>query len=114
MFDSSPKLPQVYILASAPNGTLYVGVTSNLFERMCQHRDGTFGGFTKRYGVKVLVYHETFATMKEAIRRESQIKKWRRLWKIRLIEEVNPTWSNLFDVEEGVEPVGRSGQEPRC
>jgi len=112
MFDNSLKSPQVYILASRPNGTLYIGVTSNLYERMRQHIDETFGGFTKRYGVKVLVYYETFQTMEEAIRRESQIKKWRRLWKIRLIEEMNPTWVDLFDVDEGIKAVGREGQTP--
>jgi putative endonuclease len=104
------KAPAVYILASKPNGTLYVGVTSDLYSRMLDHRDGTFEGFTKKYNVKRLVYHEAHDTMDDAFKRESQIKKWRRLWKIRLIEEVNPTWADLFEEDDGIRDVGPSGR----
>ena len=104
------KSPVVYMLASKPNGTLYIGVTSNLYARMREHREGTFEGFTKKYGVKHLVYYEAHTTMPDAIKREGQMKKWRRLWKIRLIEEMNPTWSDLFDDENGVRDYGVGGQ----
>ena len=106
----STKEPMVYMLASKSNGTLYIGVTSNLYERMRAHREGTFEGFTKKYDVKTLVYYEVHATMENAIKRESQLKKWRRLWKIRLIEEMNPTWSDLFDEQEGMLVHGDGGQ----
>jgi putative endonuclease len=104
------KQPAVYILASQPNGTLYVGVTSALFDRVIDHRAGTFGGFTAKHGIKTLVYYETFDTMDEAIRRETRLKAWKRLWKIRLIEQVNPTWADLFDLTDGVRNVGPAGQ----
>ena len=98
------------MLASKPNGTLYIGVTSNLYARMREHREGTFEGYTKKYGVKHLVFYEARTTMPDAIKREGQMKKWRRLWKIRLIEEMNPTWSDLFDDENGVRDYGVCGQ----
>jgi putative endonuclease len=107
------KSPAVYILASKPNGTLYIGVTSDLYSRMRGHREGTFEGFTKKYNVTHLVYHEGHNTMDEAIKREGQLKKWRRLWKIRLIEEVNPTWADLFDDEDGIRDVGPGGRAER-
>ena len=107
-----PKQPSVYILASRPNGTLYIGVTSVLFDRMMVHRRGLREGFTKRHGVHRLVYHELHPTMRAAIRREKQLKKWNRLWKIRLIEQMNPTWSDLFDEETGIAATGPSGQVP--
>jgi putative endonuclease len=107
--DAFEKHPVIYILASRPNGTLYVGVTSNLFDRMLKHINGTFDGFTKKYNVKQLVYYEAHADMAEAIKRESQIKKWRRLWKIRLIENMNPTWTSLFDESVGILAAGPSG-----
>ncbi len=91
------RKPCVYILASGYNGTLYVGVTSNLIGRVMQHREGALGGFTKRYGVHHLVYYEMHATIPEAIRREKQLKKWNRAWKIRIIEQMNPEWVDLFD-----------------
>lgn len=91
MFTWREKFPVVYILASQINGTLYIGVTSNLFERERAHKSGTFEGFTKKYSVKQLVYYESHFSMDDAIKRESQLKKWRRLWKIRLIEIMNPT-----------------------
>ncbi|MCW2389350.1 putative endonuclease [Sphingobium sp. B11D3B] len=87
--------PYVYLLASRRNGTLYVGVTSNLMQRVAQHREGTFGGFTAQHGVKALVWFEQHATMENAILREKQMKKWRRSWKIDLIEETNPDWKDL-------------------
>jgi putative endonuclease len=107
------KSPAVYILASQLNGTLYIGVTSHLFSRMRAHRTGTFEGFTKKYNVKHLVYYEIHDTMDDAIKRESQLKKWRRLWKIRLIEEMNPTWADLFNEREGIRALGEGGQTGR-
>jgi putative endonuclease len=96
----------VYILASAFLGTLYIGVTSNLLGRLLQHRDGRFGGFTKRYGVYRLVWFEMADTMEAAIETEKRIKKWRRDWKIALIEEKNPTWNDLA-VDLGLPPLVR-------
>ena len=91
------KLPCVYILAADPNGTLYVGVTSDLVARVWQHKSGQTGSFTSRYGVRRLVWFERHDTMPGAILREKQIKKWRRAWKINLIEETNPQWIELYD-----------------
>ncbi|MFN3458231.1 MAG: GIY-YIG nuclease family protein [Novosphingobium sp.] len=85
------------MLASKRNGTLYIGVTSNLLARIHQHRDGTFEGFTKDHGVKRLVWFEQHATMEHAITREKRLKKWQRAWKIRLIEEANPRWRDLAE-----------------
>lgn len=89
------RLPCVYILASGYNGTLYVGVTSNLIGRVIQHREGTFDGFTKRYGVHRLVWFEVAETMEAAIAREKQVKRYRRDWKRNLIERENPMWNDL-------------------
>ena len=89
--------PVVYILASARNGTLYVGVTASLIPRMMQHRDGAVDGFTKRYRVTQLVYLEWYGTMPEAIAREKRLKKLGRAQKIALIERDNPTWRDLFE-----------------
>jgi putative endonuclease len=86
----------VYILASQRNGTLYIGVTSNLIQRIWQHKQGVTDGFTKRYGVKHLVHFEVHDTSESAITREKQIKKWERAWKLRLIEENNPEWKDLY------------------
>jgi putative endonuclease len=103
--------PAVYILASRQYGVLYVGVTSDLVGRVWKHRTGAMEGFTTRYRVRVLVYFECHATMAEAIRREKQIKDWNRLWKIRLIESVNPRWDDLwFSITAG--PEGRSRPAP--
>jgi putative endonuclease len=88
--------PCVYIMASRRNGTLYVGVTSDLPCRAWEHRQGIVEGFTKRYGVKLLVYFELHATMEAAILREKQIEEWHRAWKVRLIQSVNPTWRDLY------------------
>ena len=95
------KVPCVYILASRPNGVLYVGVTSNLPERMTQHSLGELRGFTQRYKIKQLVYYEMHETMLRAIAREKQLKHWNRAWKVRLIHAFNPAWQNLFDFETG-------------
>ncbi|MDP1653868.1 MAG: GIY-YIG nuclease family protein [Rhodocyclaceae bacterium] len=90
------KQPTVYILASQRNGTLYIGVTSNLIKRIWEHRNNAAEGFTKSYGVHTLVYYEQHATMGAAITREKQLKKWNRAWKLRLIEERNPDWRDLW------------------
>ncbi len=90
------RQPCVYILASRKNGTLYVGVTGNLVKRIDEHRNKSVEGFTGRYGVCNLVYFEISQDMKSAIAREKQLKKWNRLWKIRLIEEFNPEWEDLY------------------
>lgn len=90
------KHPVVYLLSSQRNGTLYVGVTSNLVQRIWQHREGLVGGFTHRYGVKTLVWYEQHETMHSAIAREKAIKKWNRDWKRRLIENSNPQWRDLW------------------
>lgn len=89
------KRPCVYILASKRNGTLYVGVTSDLARRTWEHQSDVLDGFTNQYAVHHLVYAEFHETMPLAITREKQIKKWRRAWKLRLIEEVNPDWRDL-------------------
>ena len=86
----------VYILASGLNGTLYVGVTSDLVRRVWEHRDGLADGFTKRYGVKQLVWYEIHGDIMEAIRREKQIKMWERAWKVELIQKSNPRWRDLY------------------
>jgi putative endonuclease len=87
----------VYILASKPNGTLYIGVTSNIARRVWQHKQGLVEGFTKKYGVNRLVYCEAFARPQEAIQREKRLKKWNRAWKIQLIESTNPEWKDLYE-----------------
>jgi putative endonuclease len=91
------RQPAVYILASGRNGTLYVGVTSNLVRRVWQHRNHALQGFTTRYDVTVLVYYELHDTMQSAITREKHIKKWNRAWKIELIQKANPGWADLWD-----------------
>lgn len=87
----------MYILASRPRGTLYVGITNNLIRRVYQHREGLTGGFTKEYGVKMLVYYEEHATAITAIQREKNIKHWSRRWKIDLICSMNPDWRDLWE-----------------
>ena len=84
-----------YIMASKPNGTLYIGSTDNLVGRAWQHREGVIPGFTKKYGVTQLVWYEVHETRESAVLRERQLKKWNRAWKIRLIREMNPTWTDL-------------------
>jgi putative endonuclease len=88
--------PAVYLMASQPNGTLYVGVTSDLIQRIWQHRQGIVEGFTEKYQVKTLVWYELHADMEQAIRREKALKKWNRAWKLRLIEAGNPEWRDLW------------------
>lgn len=103
--------PCVYILASAPDGTLYVGVTADLPARITQHRDGTFGGFAAEHGVHCLVYFEVHDTMADAIAREKQLKRYRRDWKRNLIERDNPRWDDLGPAI-GLEPL-RSKKKAR-
>ena len=86
----------VYILASKRNGTLYIGVTSDLVKRVYEHKQGFVGGFTKKYNVHQLVYLEETGDVNSAIRREKQLKKWKRQWKIELIEKSNPEWRDLY------------------
>ncbi len=95
------KQPCVYILARKPYGTLYVGVTSDLAHRIAQHEQGLIEGFTKKYEIKTLVYYEMHAAMDVAIAREKGLKRWRREWKYRLIEQMNPEWRNLFEPSSG-------------
>lgn len=92
------------MMASGFYGTLYVGVTSNMVGRVIQHRDGTFDGFTKRYGVNRLVWYDVADRMDSAIAAEKRIKKWRRDWKIGLIDERNPAWNDLA-VSFGLDPL---------
>ena len=99
------RQPCVYILASAYNGTLYIGVTSDLLARLVQHRDGITAGFTPRYEVNRLVYFEVAETMEAAIAREKQLKRYRREWKRNLIERENPAWNDLA-VGLGLPPLG--------
>ena len=87
--------PAVYILASKPFGTLYIGVTSNLAARLDAHRSGAVDGFTKKYDVHRLVFFELHETMLDAIQREKRLKKWNRVWKLDLIGEANPLWADL-------------------
>ena len=102
--------PCTYIMASGYRETLYTGVTSDLMARIAQHRNGTFKGFTSRYGVTLLVHFEMFDTMDAAIAREKQIKAWRRKWKINLVEGGNPRWRDLAcDFGFGPLSTNRSG-----
>jgi putative endonuclease len=87
----------VYILASKRNGTVYAGVTSDLVKRVWEHKNKLVEGFTEKYGVDKLVFYEVHTDVENAIRREKQIKKWNRSWKLRLIEGKNPEWKDLFD-----------------
>ncbi len=87
----------VYILASKRNGTLYVGVTSDLVRRIWEHKNDSVDGFTKRYGVHKFVWYEEHGTIEDAIQREKNIKRWRREWKLDLIEQLNPNWRDLYD-----------------
>ncbi len=87
----------IYILASKPNGTLYIGMTNNLGRRVWEHRQGLVEGFRKRYSVHRLVYCESFARPRDAIQREKRLKKWNRAWKIQLIESANPDWNDLYE-----------------
>ena len=96
----------VYILASRPYGTLYIGVTNNLYRRVLEHRDGKGGAFTKKYGVTKLVWFQDFSCVEDAIQREKALKRWLRAWKINLIEQSNPDWHDLFPAMQKYEPKG--------
>ncbi len=90
------KQPAVYILASKRNGTLYIGVTSDLTKRVWEHKSGMVEGFTKRYSIHRLVWYELHENMESAITKEKRIKEWKRAWKLELIESVNPDWQDLY------------------
>ena len=94
---SMERTPSVYLLSSKPNGTLYIGVTSSLIKRIWEHKNDLCDGFTKKYRVHMLVWYELHQDMENAIKREKQLKKWNRQWKIRLIQEKNPTWQDLYE-----------------
>jgi putative endonuclease len=87
----------VYILASRRNGTLYIGMTNDLGRRVWEHREGVIAGFTKKYGVKLLVHYEVFENVWDAIHRETRLKKWKRAWKINLIQQTNLEWDDLYE-----------------
>ena len=91
------KAGYVYIMANKRNGTLYIGVTSNLPQRVWEHREGQVEGFTRKYDCKMLVWFEAYDDLQMARHRELQMKKWKRLWKLRVIEEMNPEWDDLFE-----------------
>ncbi len=93
----SNKQPTVYMLASRRNGTLYVGVTSNLVKRVWEHKNNYMEGFTKEYEVHILVWYEQYGDITSAIAREKQLKNWHRKWKLELIEKNNPSWCDLYD-----------------
>jgi putative endonuclease len=90
------KTFHTYILTNKPYGTLYIGVTSNLIKRIWQHKESLHNGFTKKYQLTNLVYYETHDNAENAIVREKQLKKWKRQWKLNLIEQFNPSWSDLY------------------
>ena len=94
----------VYILASKPQGTLYIGVTNSIIDRVEQHRAGIGSAFTKRYGVHLLVWFEEFGDIRDAIQREKSLKEWPRAWKVNLIERDNPHWTDLYPTLPGVAP----------
>ena len=90
------KQPAVYMLASKRNGTLYIGVTSDLVKRIWQHKNNMVEGFTERYGVHQLVWYELHENMQSALEREKRMKGWKRKWKLELIESANPNWKDLY------------------
>jgi len=98
------RLPCVYLLANGRNGTLYIGVTSDLVKRVHQHREHVLDGFASRHGVDALVWYERHETMESAILREKQVKKWNRAWKVRLIDAMNPSWRDLWPDITGQTP----------
>ena len=87
----------VYILAKERNGTFYVGVTSDLIKRVWEHKNEVAEGFTKKYGIKTLVYYEVYSDAENAIKREKRLKKWPREWKLKVIEKLNPKWEDLYE-----------------
>ena len=94
--ETMSKTPYVYIMATERNGTLYIGVTSNIAKRVWEHKNDVTEGFTKKYSVHMLVYYEPHGTIESAIKREKDLKVWKRAWKLRLIEELNPNWDDLY------------------
>ena len=107
------KHPAVYILANRYRSTMYVGVTSALYNRVADHKNKRFDGYTARYGISMLVWYEHHQSMDAAIRREKQIKKWNRPWKFRIIEEMNPQWRDLHDeIDVTATLVGEAGPPP--
>jgi putative endonuclease len=100
------KEPVVYIMASRRNGTLYIGVTSDLIKRVWEHRTHAIEGFTKKYDVRTLMYYEVHSEMLSAILREKQLKRWRRKWKLQLIETANPSWQDRWNEIAGF-PLSR-------
>lgn len=96
MYVNFETVGYVYILASAMAGTLYIGVTSDLVKRVSEHKNGVNCRFTQKYKIHRLVYYETFGSIEQAIEREKKLKKWKRAWKIFLIEKTNPKWDDLF------------------
>ena len=91
------KLPSIYILTNKPLGTMYIGVTSNLPQRIWQHKTKVTKGFTEKYNLNKIVWYEAHEDMMSAIQREKALKAWKRDWKIRIIEEMNPLWRDLYD-----------------
>jgi len=91
------KQPCVYLLTNDRNGTLYIGVTSDLIQRIWQHKEGVVDGFSKKYGLKMLVWFELHSTMESAIAKEKAMKEWKRGWKLELIEKANPEWRDLYE-----------------
>ena len=91
------KQPAVYIIANRYRGTIYIGVTSRLYNRMQEHKNGAFKGFSAKYGLKMLVWYQHFESMQAAIKRETQMKVWKRDWKFVLIEKLNPNWIELTE-----------------
>ncbi|MBZ0265684.1 GIY-YIG nuclease family protein [bacterium] len=87
----------VYIMASQRNGTLYTGMTSDLFRRVWEHKNKKVKGFTEEHNIQYLVYYEVHDSFETAVRREKQLKKWNRIWKLRIIEEMNPDWKDLYE-----------------
>ena len=90
------KAGYVYIMASGRNGTLYIGVTSDLVKRVCEHRNGLVPGFTRKHGCKLLVWYAAFDDLTDKRARELQMKKWKRIWKLSEIEQMNPDWNDLY------------------
>ena len=103
----------VYILASRKHGTLYIGLTSNLLQRIWQHKQGTIAGFTKKYAVTRLVHYEVFASPSDAIQREKSLKRWPRAWKVNLIEGDNPDWTDLYTCWARAQTQPAGGMDPR-
>ena len=103
----------VYILTNQTRGTLYTGVTTNLPQRVWQHREELLGGFTAKYRCHRLVWHTAFADVRDAIAREKAVKRWRRAWKIAMIEEANPDWTDLWDTLGPLPPVPEGGTAGR-